>query len=121
MLPASILRNLTDEEMEAYRAPFREPGEGRLAVLSWPRQLPIDNHPAEVCDLVTAYGAFMRISPMPKLFISADPGMIMNGAAGEFARSWPNQSEVRVKGLHFIQEDYPDEIAAAIRSWLGTF
>lgn len=120
VLPASILRKLTDEEMDAYREPFREPGESRRPTLTWPRQIPLADEPAEVCELVDAYGAFMKDSPIPKLFISAEPGMIMNGAAGDFARSWRNTSEVRVKGLHFIQEDSPDEIAAAVRQWMGT-
>ncbi len=120
VLPASILRKLSADEMEAYRAPFREPGEGRRPTLTWPRQIPLGDTPADVCALVDAYGAFMQDSPIPKLFISAEPGMIMNGAPGDVARSWRNSSEVRVKGLHFIQEDSPDEIAAAIRHWLET-
>ncbi len=74
----------------------------------------------EVCAVVDAYGSFLKASQTPKLFISAEPGMIMNGAPGEFARGLPNTTEARVKGLHFIQEDSPDEIVAALRAWLGT-
>jgi haloalkane dehalogenase len=120
VLPASIVRKLTEAEMDAYRAPFQNPGEDRRPTLTWPRQIPLANEPADVCETVDAYGAFMRDSDIPKLFIKADPGMIMNGPPADFARSWKNHSEVTVKGLHFIQEDSPDEIAAAIRDWLQT-
>lgn len=120
VLPKSILRPLSEEEMEVYRAPFRNAGEDRRPTLSWPRQIPLGNQPADVCALVEAYGAYLKHAPMPKLFISAKPGMIMNGAPAEVARSWPNTTEVEVKGLHFIQEDSPDEIAAALRNWLKT-
>ncbi len=121
VLPRSMLRKLSDEEMDAYRAPFRNPGEDRRATLSWPRQIPLANQPADVCALVEAYGAYLKQATMPKLFISATPGMIMNGPSAEVARSFPNTTEVTVSGLHFIQEDSPDEIAAALRAWLKTF
>jgi len=120
VLPASILRKLSDEEMEAYRAPFRNPGEDRRPTLTWPRQIPLEGEPREVCEIVDASGAFLQASPIPKLFINAEPGMIMNGAPAEFVRTWKNQTEVTVKGLHFIQEDSPDAIAQAIRTWLAT-
>jgi haloalkane dehalogenase len=118
VLPKSILRVLTPEEMEAYRAPFLTPGEDRRPTLDWPNQIPLEGHPAEVCWRIAAYSAWLARSPVPKLFINAEPGMIMTGRPRELARSWPNHSEVTVKGLHFIQEDSPDEIAAAIAAWL---
>ena len=120
VLPKSILRQLEPAEMEAYRAPFVDAGESRRPTLSWPRQLPIDGVPAEVCATVERYGAWLAGSSVPKLFISGDPGMIMNGRAGALARQFPNTREVTVKGLHFLQEDSPNEIAAAIRDWLPT-
>ncbi len=118
VLPRSILRKLSDDEMEAYRAPFREPGEDRRPTLSWPRQIPLANEPADVCALVEAYGTYLKHARMPKLFISATPGMIMTGPPADFARSFPNTTEVNVNGLHFIQEDSPDQIAAALRNWM---
>lgn len=120
VLPKSILRPLSDEEMAVYRAPFLRAGEDRRPTLSWPRQIPLGNQPADVCALVEAYGAYLKRASMPKLFISAKPGMIMNDAPAAVARSWPNTTEVEVKGLHFIQEDSPDEIATALRLWLKT-
>jgi len=116
VLPSSILRDLTEEEMSAYRAPFDTP-EHRQPTLNWPRQIPIEGEPAHMVALVEAYGAFMAASPIPKLFINADPGSILVGKQREFCRSWPNQTEVTVKGLHFVQEDSPEEIGRAVAAW----
>ncbi len=116
VLPSSILRDLTEEEMNAYRAPFDTP-EHRQPTLNWPRQIPIEGEPAHMVALVEAYGAFMAASPLPKLFINADPGSILVGKQREFCRSWPNQTEVTVKGLHFVQEDSPQEIGQAVAAW----
>ena len=116
VLPSSIIRELTEDEMAAYRAPFDTP-EHRQPTLNWPRQIPIDGEPAQMVELVEAYGAFMAASAIPKLFINAEPGSILVGKQREFCRSWPNQTEVTVKGLHFVQEDSPTEIGQAIAAW----
>lgn len=120
VLPKSILRELGAEEMDGYRAPFAAAGEDRRPTLSWPRQLPIEGEPPEVCATVARYGRWLAATETPKLFINGEPGMIMTGRAREIARTFKNQREVTVKGLHFLQEDSPDEIAAAIRQWLPT-
>ena len=116
VLPSSIIRELADEEMNAYRAPFDTP-DNRQPTLNWPRQIPIEGEPAHMVELVKAYGTFMAGSDIPKLFINADPGSILVGKQREFCRSWPNQREVTVKGLHFLQEDSPQEIGQAIATW----
>ncbi len=118
ILPASIIRELTDEEMNEYRRPFSDPGEGRRPTLTWPRQIPIDGEPADVVEIVQAYADWLSTSEVPKLFINAEPGTILTGPQREFARSWPNQTETTVAGIHFIQEDSADAIGAAIASWL---
>jgi haloalkane dehalogenase len=116
LLPRRILRKLTDAEMEAYRRPYREPGEGRRPTLTWPRQLPIAGEPADVVRIVRSYAAWLAESPVPKLFVNAEPGTISTDER-EFCRSFPNQIEVTVRGLHFIQEDSPDEIGEAVAKW----
>lgn len=118
VLPGSVLRPLTDEEMAVYRRPFVKPGEDRRPTLTWPRQIPIDGEPADVVEIVQAYADWLSASDVPKLFIDADPGAILIGPQREFCRAWPNQTEVRVKGNHFLQEDSPDEIGEAIAKWL---
>jgi len=120
VLPSSIMRKLSDEEMNAYRAPHIE-SEDRQPLLNWPRQIPIEGEPEEIVSLVNDYGAFMATSQMPKLFINAEPGSILTGRQREFCRTWPNQQEVTVKGLHFIQEDSPIEIGQAIAKWYKIF
>jgi haloalkane dehalogenase len=119
VLAGSILRKLSDEEMAVYRRPFAEPGEARRPTLSWPRQIPIEGEPADVVAIADAYAEWLAGSPVPKLFINADPGAILIGAQREMCRRWPNQHEVTVRGRHFIQEDSPDEIGRAIAEWLG--
>jgi len=119
VLPSSVLRDLSEEEMATYRAPFDSPA-NRQPTLNWPRQIPIDGEPPHMVSLVEAYGAFMAASPIPKLFINAEPGSILVGVQRDFCRSWPNQTEVTVKGLHFIQEDSPEAIGHAIADWYPT-
>lgn len=119
VLPGSVLRKLADAEMQVYRRPFVRPGEDRRPTLTWPRQIPIEDEPADVVAIVADYAAWLAQSDVPKLFINANPGAILIGAQREFCRGWPNQTEVTVKGNHFLQEDSPDEIGAAIAAWLG--
>ena len=121
VLPASIMRKLSDEEMAAYLKPFANPGEDRRPTLTWPRQIPIENEPKAVCEIVERYSRIISESDTPKLFINAEPGMILAGKLIEFVRTWKNQTEVTVKGLHFIQEDSPNEIASALKEWLRQF
>ena len=117
LLPQRVQRTLTAAEMEIYRRPFLLPGESRRPTLTWPRQFPIEGEPADVVAIVRANGAWLASSPIPKLLIVADPGTI---SADEVAlcRGWPNTTKAAVKGLHFIQEDSPAEIAEALVRWL---
>jgi haloalkane dehalogenase len=119
ILPRSTFRKLSDEEMDAYRAPFRE-REDRLPTLVWPRQIPIEGEPADVTAIVESYAKAMSQSRIPKLLIAGDPGAIVRGRTLEFCRTWPNQREATVKGMHFLQEDSPQEIGIALREFLQT-
>jgi len=117
LVPGSILRDLTEEEMNEYRRPFANAGEDRRPTLTWPRQIPIEGQPADVTEIVDAYVDWLGKTSIPKLFVNADPGVLITGAVRDRVRSWPNITEVTVPGLHFIQEDSPDEIGAAVRDW----
>lgn len=118
ILPGSMLRGLSDEEMAVYRRPYLEPGESRRPMLTWPREIPFDGEPADVHEIVSRYAAWLAKSDIPKLFINADPGSILIGGQREFCRTWANQEEITVKGIHFIQEDAPAEIGQAIAAFL---
>lgn len=119
ILPASVIRHLSDEEMAVYRRPYLQPGESRRPTLTWPREIPIEGEPADVAQVVGGYAQWLVHSDVPKLFINADPGSILTGAQREFCRAFPHQEEVTVKGIHFMQEDSPAEIGAAIASFLA--
>jgi haloalkane dehalogenase len=118
VLPSSIIRPLSEVEMDAYRGPFANPGEERRPTLSWPRQIPIEGEPKKVVDIVQDYGRWLSTSALPKLFINAEPGSILTGRQRDLCRAWPNQREVTVTGRHFIQEDSPDQIGAAVEAFV---
>jgi haloalkane dehalogenase len=118
VLPNSEFRDLSEQEMEEYRRPFRNQGEDRRPTLTWPREIPIEGEPADVHRIVADYGEWLSHSQVPKLFVNANPGTILIGRQREFCRAWPNQTEVTVKGLHFVQEDSPDEIGEAVAAFV---
>jgi haloalkane dehalogenase len=118
VLPAQIQRTLSEDEMNHYRQPFANPGEDRRPTLSWPRDVPIDGEPADVVSVVERYRDWLAESDVPKLFINAKPGAIVHGRIRELIRSWPNLTETTVTGSHFIQEDSPDEIGAAVADFV---
>jgi haloalkane dehalogenase len=118
LLPGAISRGLSDDEMAAYRAPFAKAGEDRRPTLTWPRQIPIEGEPPEVVRVASDCGRWLAESRIPKLFINAEPGAILTGRQREFCRQWPNQKEVTVKGVHFVQEDSPSEIGLAVADFV---
>jgi len=120
ILPGSVLRTLTDDEMEIYRRPYLQGGESRRPTLTWPREIPIDGEPGDVAEIVDRYSQWLSASDTPKLFINADPGALLTGAQREFCRTWPNQREVTIRGNHFIQEDSPAEVGGAIAEWYSS-
>lgn len=117
VLPGSTINGISDVAMEVYRRRYAEPGESRRPTLSWPREIPIEGEPPDVVAIVEEYAEWLSQSTTPKLFVNAEPGAILTGPQREFCRTFPNQSEVTVPGIHFIQEDSPHEIGAAIAEW----
>jgi haloalkane dehalogenase len=114
ILPKAILRTLSADEMAAYRRPFA----GRRPTLTWVRQMPIEGEPSDVNSIVTAYADWLSKSDVPKLFLKAEPGLLVAGGTNlDFARRLPVQTEVTVAGVHYVQEDSPDEIGRAIAGW----
>ena len=120
ILPGSVLRGLTDPEMEVYRRRFVEPGESRRPTLTWPREIPLAGEPADVVEIIGGYGHWLAgAAEIKKLFVNADPGAILTGPQREFCRTWPNQTEITVSGSHFIQEDSPHKIGEAVRNFVA--
>ena len=113
------LRNISAEAMDVYRRYFRVPGPARLPILSWTRDLPIAGEPDDVVRIVDSYAQWLSKSPIPKLFIDADPGGFLIGAQREFCRSWPNQTTLTVQGSHFLQEEVPEAVGAATASFVA--
>ncbi|MDP6406936.1 MAG: haloalkane dehalogenase [Alphaproteobacteria bacterium] len=118
ILPGMMLRDLSDAEMAHYRKPYLEPGEDRRPTLTWPRMIPIDGEPPEVCRIVEEYGAWLSQSDIPKLFVNGEPGAIIIGPLKDYCRTLPNQTEITVKGVHYLQEDSPDEIGQAVAAFV---
>jgi haloalkane dehalogenase len=120
VLPGSIIRQLSSAEMDHYRRPFVNPGEDRRPTLTWPRQIPLDGEPADVAKIVSDYSQWLAQSQVPKLYFHTEPGALDQGRSREFCRTWPNQTEVIVKGIHFVQEDSPVEIGTAVANFVRT-
>lgn len=119
VLPTEVLRGLTEEELAVYRRPYLRPGEDRRPTLAWPRQVPVGGEPADVAEVVERYAAWLAWSPVPKLFVEAVPGVMFESHRA-VARAWPHQQRVTVRAGHFVPEDVPDELGAAVAAWLRT-
>ena len=117
VLPKSIMRPLTEAEMEVYRAPFTNKL-SRKTTLDLARDLPIEGEPADIVSIVDDYGKWLAGSNIPKMLIVAEPGALLHGRNLEFARTWNNQQEITVKGIHYLQEDSPAEIGEAISGFV---
>lgn len=118
VLPGAVLRGLSEREVSHYRRPFLNAGEDRRPTLSWPRNIPIDGEPADVVATVNSYSDWLATSNVPKLFVDADPGALMNDRVRAYVRTWPNQTEITVPGSHYLQEDSPDRIGIALADFV---
>lgn len=118
VLPGSLIHPISERDMDEYRRPFLNAGEDRRPTLTWPRTIPIDGEPEDVCRLVDEYSEWLSNSPIPKLFVNAKPGAILVGPQRDYCRTWPNQVEVSVQAGHFVPEDAPLEVSAALTDWL---
>jgi haloalkane dehalogenase len=119
ILPNAVLRTLSSEELDAYRAPFTERA-ARLPTLVWPREIPLDGEPADVVKRVEAYDTWLESSNgVPKLLLTFDPGAIMTPPTIRWCEDHMAALEVEHigAGIHFVQEDNGPAIGAAIATW----
>ena len=120
VLPGSIVRTLSDEEMAVYRAPFPTP-ESRRPTWRLPNELPIAGTPADVhAALQRAHDALIA-SRYPKLLFVGDPGALVSPAfADHFAGRLQHCTVVRLgPGRHYLQEDHPEPIGRSVAAWIA--
>ena len=111
---------MSEKDKKEYLRPYLDEGESRRPTLTWPRNIPLDGEePKETLDAVKANAEFHASSSIPKLFINADPGLLLVGEQREEIRTWKNLEEVTVKGNHFVQEDSPQEITDYLKSFIS--
>jgi haloalkane dehalogenase len=106
--------------MQHYQKPYTAPGDSRMPMLAFPREVPLNGEPSNVANSINAYANWLKHSQIPKLFINAEPGVFITGSVRDFCGTWPNQKEITVPGFHFIQEDAPERIGTAIADWYRT-
>ena len=118
LLFGSEKENLTEADKEEYRRPFLNAGEDRRPMLTWPRQIPIDGEPPEVVKIVGEYSEWLRTADVPKLWIKGDPGAVVSGSVADYCATFPNQTSLTVKGIHYLQESRGPEIGAAVADFV---
>ncbi len=118
VIPLSVVREMTDEEMDAYREPFPTFG-SRLPTLVWPRQIPFDGEPEDVAARIAPFAQWLPSSSIPKLMFYFEPGaLIQKNQAEAMARDWTNmEAQFLGDGIHFVQEDHGAVIGEAIVDW----
>jgi haloalkane dehalogenase len=119
ILPGSILRKLSEEEMAVYRAPFPSP-ESRRPTWRLPNELPIAGEPADVYAILEQAHAALASSHYPKLLFAGDPGALVSpGFAERFASGLHDCELVQLgAGAHYLQEDHPETIGKATAAWI---
>ncbi len=110
--------HLTEADKAEYRRPFRNAGEDRRPTLSWPRQIPLDGSPPGVAAIVAGFSEWLKTTPTPKLWVRGEPGFIGIGRFATFCAGLLNQTEVRVDGVHFLQESSGPEIGRAVAEFV---
>lgn len=80
--------------------------------------LPLEGQPAHTVKIAEDYSRWLGQSNVPKLLVRAEPGYLLTNRLYDIAKTWPNQTEVTVKGGHYIQETTPDEVGSAIADFV---
>jgi haloalkane dehalogenase len=119
VLPRSIVRRLTEDEMAVYRAPFPTRG-SRRPTWRFPNDLPIAGEPADVYSVIEEAHRVLAQSSYPKLLFAGDPGALVPPTFAEsFASGLKNCRVVHIgPGLHYLQEDNPKVIGSTVHEWL---
>lgn len=120
ILPGSVLRKLTDAEMDAYRAPFASE-KSRIPTWVFPNEIPIDGQPPDVHADIWEIGDKVARASIPTLLLTFEPGAIMGPVEIAWCMdTFPNLTvEHMGEGIHFVQEDQPEAIGKTISNWLS--
>jgi haloalkane dehalogenase len=120
ILPGSVARALSDEEMAVYRAPFPTP-ESRRPMLTLPRDIPIEGEPADVHHALQSALVQLTASTYPKLLFVGEPGTLISPAyARDLAARLQHIAVVQLgSGRHNLQEDHPDAIGRSVAGWIA--
>jgi haloalkane dehalogenase len=73
ILPSGVLSPLSDEAMTEYRWPYATPGESRRPTLTWPRQIPLDDRPKDVAEVMRGYASWLADSNPPSCSSTPTP------------------------------------------------
>lgn len=119
VLPNSVLRTMTKDEMDAYRAPFPT-AETRKPILALPNDMPIEGKPADVAAISAHDHRALSVSTFPKLLFHGDPGALVSPEeARTFAARFANCDVINLgPGAHYLQEDHADAIGVALQDWI---
>ena len=110
--------HLSEADKTEYRRPYLHAGEDRRPMLTWPRQISLEGDPADVTEYVSKFSEWLRDTPVPKLWVRGEPGFITNGRLAKYCEGLHNQTELKVKGNHFVQEASGPEIGKAVAKFV---
>ena len=113
MIPNATIRDMSEEEMNVYRAPYLEPA-SRLPTLQWPRELPMGGKPEANVEIITAIGEWMKQAEIPMLYFY---GTNPRNADYYVANLKNIETHFLGQTRHYVQEDYPESIGRAVHDW----
>src|SRR3990167_2871208 len=118
LLPRSVIRPLTEEEMEHYRAPFQTP-ESRKPLWQYVNDLPLGKGPTDVVKLIEEYSKWLQKTKIPKLLLYAIPGFMTTIENVVWARDHFPNTEIAAldDALHLAQESVPEQFSEALLKW----
>ena len=120
-IPGSIIRPLTEGEMNHYREPFTDPP-SRKPIWRWPNEIPIAGEPADVVEAVESYSRWLQSTELPKLLLYATPGALIAAQEVQWCQQHlKNLTTADIgEGIHYIQEDNPHRIGSELARWYQT-
>lgn len=119
VLPTWIIRDMSEDEFEIYRDPFKTV-KSRKPIHAFVSEVPLNGEPTDTAATVKNYREKLQQSSVPKLFFYVTPGAFMpEPVANWIKKNIPNLRSIHLgEGAHFIQEDHPDAIGLGIKEWI---